>query len=286
MKATRTGKRSIFACLCSLFAFTWTGQAGELKVMTSGGFTSAYRELVPEFERRSGHKIETAYGASMGNAIDSIPNRLQRGEAADLLILARPALEELVRQGRVVAGSRVDLAQSVIGMAVRTGTPKPNIATVEALKNTLLQAKSIAYSGSASGVYLSTELFPRLGIADKVLNKCKKIENEMVGTVVARGEAEIGFQQMSELLPILGIEIVGPIPAEVQKITTFSGGVTVGAKEPDLAIQLLQFFLSAEAAAVIEKSGLHPVVQRNSIVMRRHISPDPRTLEPASVTIP
>jgi molybdate transport system substrate-binding protein len=234
----------------------------ELKVMTSGGFTAAYRELVPEFERKTGHRIVTAYGASMGNATDSIPNRLQRGEAADLVILASPALAELVKQGKVVPGSRVDLAESIIGMAVRAGAAKPDISTVEALKRTLVAASSIAYSDSASGVYLSTELFPRLGIADKIRTKCKRIEREMVGTVIARGDAEIGFQQMSELLPISGIDIVGPLPAEVQKVTVFSGGVTVGAHQPEIAVQLLRFFASPEAARAIGRSGLRPMSER------------------------
>jgi len=231
----------------------------ELKVMTSGGFTAAYRELVPEFERRTGHKIVTAYGASMGNATDSIPNRLQRGEAADLVILSSPALAELVKQGKVVPGSRVDLAESIIGMAVRAGAAKPDISTVEALKRTLVSANSIAYSDSASGVYLSTELFPRLGIADKIRSKCKRIESEMVGTVIARGDAEIGFQQMSELLPISGIDVVGPLPAAVQKVTVFSGGVIVGAHQPEIAAQLLRFFASPEAAGAIGRSGLRPI---------------------------
>jgi molybdate transport system substrate-binding protein len=231
----------------------------ELKVMTSGGFTAAYRELVPEFERRTGHKIVTAYGASMGNAADSIPNRLQRGEAADLVILSSPALAELVKQGKVVPGSRVDLAESIIGMAVRAGAAKPDISTVEALKRTLVSANSIAYSDSASGVYLSTELFPRLGIADKIRSKCKRIESEMVGTVIARGDAEIGFQQMSELLPISGIDVVGPLPAAVQRVTVFSGGVIVGAHQPEIAAQLLRFFASREAAGAIGRSGLRPI---------------------------
>jgi len=231
----------------------------ELKVMTSGGFTAAYRELVPEFERKTGDKIVTAYGASMGNTADSIPNRLQRGEAADLVILSGPALAELVKQGKVVPGSRVDLAESIIGVAVRAGAVKPDISTVEALKRTLVSAASIAYSDSASGVYLSTELFPRLGIADQVRSKCKRIEGEMVGTVIARGDAEIGFQQMSELLPISGIDIVGPLPSAVQRVTVFSGGVTVGAHQPGIAVQLLQFFASPEAAGAIGRSGLRPM---------------------------
>lgn len=250
----------VAALFTSSLLLIGSGTSGtEVKVMTSGGFTAAYRELIPEFERKTRHKIVTAYGASMGNAPDSIPNRLQRGEAADLVILASPALAELVKEGKVVPGSRVDLAESMIGMAVRAGAAKPDISTVEALKRTLVSANSIAYSGSASGVYLSTELFPRLGIADKIRSKCMRIEKEMVGTVIARGDAEIGFQQMSELLPISGIDIVGPLPAAVQRVTVFSGGVTVGAHQPGVAAQLLRFFASPEAAGAIGRSGLRPM---------------------------
>lgn len=265
MKAKFSGTCILAPILCTLLIFTSSAQAADLKVMTSGGFTSAYRELAPEFERKTGYRIETAYGASMGNAADSIPNRLRRGEAADVVILALPALDQLVKEGKVLAGSRVDLAESIIGLAVRAGSPRPRIDTVEAFKSTLLNAKSIAYSGSASGVYLSTELFQRLGIADKVLGKCKKIENEMVGTVVARGDAEIGFQQISELLPIPGIEVVGPLPPQLQKVTVFSGGIVVGAKEPEVGRQLLRFFASRQAVPVIEKSGLHVILRQSGI---------------------
>jgi len=258
MKTKSTVVRLLALFIFSLIAVASGVKSSELNVMTSGGFTAAYRELVPEFERKTGHKIITAYGASMGNAPDSIPSRLQRGEPADLVILASSALDELVKQGKVVPGSRVDLADSIIGMAVGAGAPKPDISTVEAFKRTLLSAKSIAYSDSASGVYLSTELFPRLGIADKIRSKCKRIQSEMVGSVVARGDAEIGFQQMSELLPISGITIVGPLPTAVQRVTVFSGGVTVGARQPEIAAQLLRFFASEQAARAIERSGLRP----------------------------
>jgi molybdate transport system substrate-binding protein len=258
MKTKSTVVRLLALFIFSLIVVASGVKSSELNVMTSGGFTAAYRELVPEFERKTGHKIITAYGASMGNAPDSIPSRLQRGEPADLVILASSALDELVKQGRVVSGSRVDLAESIIGMAVRAGAPKPDISTVEAFKRTLLSARSIVYSDSASGVYLSTELFPRLGIADKIRSKCKRIQSEMVGSVVARGDAEIGFQQMSELLPISGITIVGPLPPAVQRVTVFSGGVTVGARQPEIAAQLLRFFASEEAARAIERSGLRP----------------------------
>ena len=144
-------------------------------------------------------------------------------------------------------------------MAIRAGAPKPDISSVEALTRALLQAKSIAYSAQASGVYLSTELFQRLGIADQLMGKSQRIERERVGAVVARGEAEIGFQQISELLPVAGIDYVGPLPAEVQRITVFSAGVAADTKSPEAARALIRFFMSPEAARVMTKSGLEPM---------------------------
>jgi molybdate transport system substrate-binding protein len=228
--------------------------------MISPGLKAAYEELVPEFQRKTGHTIVTVYGASMGAAPDAIPNRLQSGESADVVILASSALEELVKKHKVVSGTRVDLARSGIAIAVRAGAQKPDISTLEELKRTLLAAKSIAYSDSVSGTYVSTELFPRLGIADTIRNKCIRVDG-MVGPAIARGDAEIGFQQLSELLPIAGIDIVGPIPPEAQKITTFSGGVAANSKEPEIAKQFLRFLASPEAAPTIKKSGMQPVLE-------------------------
>jgi molybdate transport system substrate-binding protein len=253
--------RFAVAIVAAFVSFTSaSGQnSPSLKVMISGGFRAAYEELVPEFERKTGHTIVTAYGGSMGNARNAIPNRLQRGESADVVILAGSALEELVKKHKVIPGTRVDLARSIIAMAVRAGAQKPDISTLEGLKRTLLAAKSIAYSDSTSGVYLSTELFQRLGIGDAIRSKCMRIDVGMVGTVIARGDAEIGFQQLSELLPISGIDIVGPIPSEDQKITVYSGGVAVHSKQPAIAKQFLRFLASPEAEATIKKSGMEPV---------------------------
>ena len=258
-KAMFLASRTVVLVLASILLLVGKADGGEIRVMASGGFTAAYNEVIPEYERTTQNKVVTSYGASMGGAPDSIPMRLQRGEPADVVILASTALDELIQQGKVVPGSRVDLVRSVIGMAVRTGTPKPDIRTVDALKRTLLQAKSIAYSASASGVYLSTELFPRLGIADQIKDKSQRIESERVGTVVARGDAEIGFQQISELLSIEGIDYVGPLPPEVQRVTVFSAGVAVGSKDPDAARALIKFLSSPAVAPAITKSGLEPV---------------------------
>ncbi len=233
----------------------------EIRVLVSGAFTAAYRQLAPEFERTTEDTIVTAFGPSIGDSPDSIPSRLRRGEPTDVVILGGDALNQLIEQGLVVPGSRVDLGRSRIGMAVRAGAPKPDISTVDALKRTLLQAKSVAYSSSVSGVYLSTELFQRLGIAGQIMGKCKRIEG-MVGDAVARGDAEIGFQQISELLPVRGIDYVGPLPAEVQRVTVFSAGIAAGSKDRDAARSLIQFLASPSAVAAIAKSGLEPVASR------------------------
>jgi len=186
--------------------------AAEIRVMTSGAFTAAYLELKPQFENSAQVKVITL-ATSMGTGSDSIPNRLQRGEPADVVISDDATLEGLIKNGRVRAESKVPLGRSSIGMAVRAGALKPDISSIDALKRTLLEAKSIAYSASVSGNYLSTELFRRLGIADQVALKSRRIERERVGEVVARGEAEIGFQQVSELIHVPGITFVGTIPS-------------------------------------------------------------------------
>lgn len=242
------------ASLCVAVA----ANAGEIKVMTSGAFTAPYLELGPQFERDANEKLVTLT-TTMGVGATSIPNRLARGEPVDVVIVNATALEDLIRDGHVIAASRVDLVRSDIGMAVRSGTPKPDVSSVDAFKKALLQAKSIAYSASVSGEYLSKELFQRLGIADQVLPKTRRIEGERVGAVVARGDAEIGFQQISELLPITGIELVGPLPAGVQRTTIFSAGVATKAANPDAARALIRYLTSPGVAAAIRKSGLEPI---------------------------
>ena len=232
----------------------------EIRVITSGGFAAAYDILAPEFEQATGIKVITAYGASSGGAPDSIPSRLSRGEATDIIILSRSSLDRLTDSGEVVAESRVDLVRSSIGLAVRAGAPAPDISSTESFIETVLAAESIGYSASASGTYLSTELFPRLGIWDEIEPKSKRILSERVATVVARGEVQLGFQQISEILPIEGIDFVGPIPSAVQRVTTFSAGITTGADNSADAYALINYLSSVEVADTITDTGLEPVV--------------------------
>jgi molybdate transport system substrate-binding protein len=210
-------------------------RAADIHVVSSGGFAAAYRTLAPQFEQATGNHLIIGWGPSMGDTTDAVPQRLARNEPIDVVIMVGSALGKLVDEGKIIPDSRVDLARSAIGIAIRSGAPKPDISTIDSLRTTLLNAKSIAYSDSASGVYVSTELFRRLAIADQVTGKSRMIPAEPVGLVVARGEAEIGFQQISELKPIPGIELVGPLPDELQKITIFSAGIVTGSKDPETA---------------------------------------------------
>ena len=238
---------------------TGAASAAEVRVMISGRLTATYKELVPEFERVTGNRVLTAYGPSMGTTINAIPIRLERGEPADVLIMVGYALGDLIKQGKVVANSRVDLTKSLIGVVVKSGAPKPDISSADALKRALLAAKSIAYSDSASGVYVSTKMFQRLGIADAVNDKARKIPAEPVAGVVARGDAEIGFQQISELRPVAGVDIVGPLPSELQTVTIFSAGIATVSREPEAGRALIKFLASPAASAAIIKSGMEPI---------------------------
>lgn len=234
-------------------------EPNEFRVMTSGAFTAAYQALIPRLEELTGRPIVTA-STSIGTGENSIPNRLKRGEVVDIVIVAEPVLHRFVAEGLVSADGLRPLARSTIGMAVRAGAPKPDISTVEALRKTMLQAKSIGYSASVSGQYVTTELVQRLGIAEEVLPKCRFIGGgERVGAAVARGDAEIGFQQMSELLPVPGIAHITPLPEAVQKVSTFAAGVASTSPDPALARRVVAFLASDAATAAIRQSGLEPL---------------------------
>ena len=233
--------------------------ADELRVITSGAFTEAYKKLAPIYEQATGHTVISSFGASIGNAPDSIPSRFARGEKFDLVILSEGGLKALMDQGKLVPQSRMDMARSQIGVAVKKGTPKPDISTEAALRQTLLQAKSVAYSASASGTYLSTELFPKLGVADRLAQTGKKIFSERVGAVVARGDAELGFQQVSELIYFKELDFVGTLPEEVQQTIFFSAGIVTDSQQKKLAQHFAQFLSSAAVAEIVRETGLDPV---------------------------
>jgi molybdate transport system substrate-binding protein len=252
----------LLAGLLYVFGMATPAAAAELRVMISAGYYQVYAELGPAFERASGHRLVTIRGPSMGDSPEAIPTRLARGETTDIVILDGKAADELAVRGVVDGSSKVTLARSQIGMVVRAGAAKPDITSVAAFRDALIAAKSIAYSDSGSGTYLSTMLFAKLGLADQVLPKSRKVRGppsgEPVAAVIARGEAEIGFQQVSELIHTEGVTVVGAIPAELQPGFTFAGALTRNAKEVEAGRALLGFLASAEAATVVTKLGLAP----------------------------
>jgi molybdate transport system substrate-binding protein len=195
----------------------------------------------------------------MGKAPEAIPNRLARGEKADVVIMVGYALDDLIKQGKVDPASRVELADSRIGLVVREGAPKPDISSVEGLKKTLLDAKSVAYSDSASGVYIEDQLFKRLGIEEQLKPKSKMIPKIPVGSVVATGDYQLGFQQVSELLPVPGVSFVAKIPESVQSVTRFAAGIPVGAQHPAEAKALLEYLAASAAQPDVKATGLDSV---------------------------
>jgi molybdate transport system substrate-binding protein len=254
---TRRAFVGVVLAIASVLAVPAAAYA-QVKVIISGGFSAAYKELLPEFEHSTDIRVTTTSGGSVGTGPNTVGNQLRRGVPADIVILAREGLGELIADRRIVAGTDVDLARSIIGMNVRAGAPKPDISTVEAFKRALVGAKSVAMSSSTSGVYLTKTLFPKLGIAKEMEGKVSFAGAAAVG----RGEAEIGLQQVSELLPIAGADFVGPIPEEIQYVTTYAAAVVAGSNEIDAAKKLIAFLSSENAAAAIKKSGMEPPRRR------------------------
>lgn len=256
MKANRI----IFGFIAAVaLAFgTLRASAAEIHVMSSAGFKAAYLELLKRFEATTGNHVINAWGPSMGATPQAVPNRIARGEPADVVIGVREALDKLAAGHKIDPKSETDLAKSLIGAAVRTGAPHPDLSSVEAFKRALEKAKSIAYSDSASGVYIETVIYPKLGVSDAVRRKSRMIPADPVGEVVARGEAELGFQQVSELKPVHGIDLLGPIPAEVQKVTTFTAALATNAREREAGEALIRFLAAPDSAETIRKSGMEP----------------------------
>ncbi|QOG17244.1 substrate-binding domain-containing protein [Bradyrhizobium sp. SEMIA] len=252
----------LFAVLIAVL-FAPGARAADLKVMISAGFFNVYKELGPAFEASTGHKLVTTRGPSIGDSPEAIPTRLARGEDADAVIMDGVGVDLLDKRELTRPGSRIQLAQSFIGMVVRAGQPKPDISTMDSLRKTLLAAKSIAYSDSSSGTYLSTVGFKKLGVADEIAGKTRKVpgppSGEPVAAVVARGEAEIGFQQVAELMHVPGVDLAGTVPAEIQPPTYYVGALPKNSQHPEAAIALLNFLSSADAAAAITKAGLKPL---------------------------
>ncbi len=232
---------------------TATARAAEIKVMASPAIKQAYRKLVPAFETSSGHKVTTIWAGTV-----DVIKRIGGGEPVDLVIASAASIDQLTKQGRIVPGGTTVVATSGIGVAVKAGAPKPDISSGDALKRALLAATSIGCSTGPSGVYLEG-LFKRMGVAGRIAAKLVRVPiGQSVGEAVARGEAELGFQQVSELLPVKGIDFVGPLSSDVQEVTAFSAGLHASAAAPEAAKALVSFLRSPGAAPVITRSGMQP----------------------------
>ena len=253
--------RRIAATTAFLLFLAAPVQAASLTVMTSGAFTAAMKALAPVYEKDTHNKLTIVQGPSMGVDPTAIPLRLQRGEKADVVILARVGLDGLL--AKHLAAEPTDLVTSKIAMAVKAGSKLPDISTLDAFKKTLLAAKSVAYSDSASGVYIETEMYKKMGIEKQLAPKSRKIQATPVGLNVARGDVELGFQQMAELKPISGITIVGVIPEGAQKVTTFSAGVSSNSTDKAGARALIAWLAAPARYAAIRQTGLTPAGQKD-----------------------
>lgn len=252
-------KLTVVALLAALLQTA--APAREVRVMSSGATAPAYLALVPEFESKAKLKAVTLTTATgLGN--QAIAARVRAGEPVDVVLLASNTMDDLVKDGLIRQDSRVDIARSSVGIGVPAGARKPDISTVEALKQALLSAKSIAISAQISGVYLTSELFPKLGIAEQLAPKIIRVEKGVVGDVVAAGQAEIGFQQISELRAVKGVDYVGPLPASVQRVSVFSAGIAAKAPNPAGARAFLELLTSAEGRRIMQQTGLDPIARQ------------------------
>ena len=226
----------------------------QLNVIMSGGFAAAYQEILPEFEKSTSVTVTTARGQSQGNGPNAIGAQLRRGVPADVVIMSKEGLTQLIADGRIAAGTDVDLARTPLGVSVRAGAPKPDIGTVEAFKASLLRAKSITFPDSTTGIYMLTTLFPRLGIASALAGK---ITHAGVAAV-ATGDAEMAIQPVSEILHAPGTDFVGTIPMEIQYVSVFSAAIVAGTKEPESSKRLIAYLTSDRARKAITNSGMEP----------------------------
>ncbi len=257
--------KRVMAVLAANLAISLAASPGnameKLTVMISGGFSLAYRQVLPEFERNTGISVTTLSGASQGTGPKTIKSQLEQGTEVDVVILSGEGLDELKASGRIVAGSDVKLAGVPLGAAIRQGSPKPDISTVDALKRALLGARLVALPGSTSGIFMKNEVFPRLGIADKVSSKlfARGIEST---NALAAGEADLAIGPISEQVDQPGIEVVGALPDEVQLVQMFTAAIVSTAQHSEQAKRLIEFLASDQTTAAIKTSGMQPVGNR------------------------
>jgi molybdate transport system substrate-binding protein len=227
--------------------------AAEIKVIGSPGTRAPYTLLVPNFEKATGHKVTTVWGG-----VNETAKRVADGEVADVVMLPAAQIDELIKLGKIVPDSRVNVATSGVGVAIRSGAPRIDATTSDGIRKAMLAAKTIAYSSGPSGVHIA-HLIAEWGLTDQLKGKIvPAVPNVPIGVIVARGNADIGFQQVSELLPVEGIDYLGPLPADIQEVTVFSAGVHKAAGQTEAARSLLKFLTAPEAAAIIRKTGMEP----------------------------
>jgi molybdate transport system substrate-binding protein len=225
--------------------------AAEIKVLSSQAIKEAYLAFAPEFERVSGHKLNTTWNGTV-----DILKKLRAGEVFDMVIMVTPAMETMIKEGKIVGSSRVDLVRSGIAIAVAKGVPKPDISTTDAVRRLLLSAKGIGYSSGPSGVFMEG-LFKKWGVWDQLSAKIKQTPpGTPVGSILARGDVDVGFQQVSELLLYPGIQYVGPVPKEMDTVSVFAGGIHTGATQANAARELITFIASPAALPYIRKTGM------------------------------
>ena len=251
-------RRTLFSAAAAAFAVALAQPAAavEINVLGANAMMAALKAVASEFERTSGHKLTLSFGSA-----GQVKSRVEAGDAIDVAISSAPAMEDLIKQGKIAADSRVVVAKVGLGVAVRAGTPKPDISTPEAFKNTLLAAKSIGRpdpaQAGAAGPYI-VQLLERLGIAAEVNAKSKLSAGPAIAENLAKGEADIGITQASELVLKPGVDFVGPFPKELQNVTVFAAGISTSTKQRDAANTFIKFLTEAAAAGEIKKTGMEP----------------------------
>jgi len=244
--------------IVSTIVMAGIANAAEIKVIGSPGTREPYTLLIPSFEKATGHKVTTTWGG-----VIAVAKRVADGEVADVVMLPAAQIDDLIRLDKLIAETRVNVASSGVGVAIRAGAPKIDTSSADGIRKALLAAKTIAYSAGPSGVHME-RLIAKWGLTDQLKSKIvppiptQAGPNMPIGEVVARGDAEIGFQQVSELLPVKGIDYLGPLPADIQEVTVFSAAVHKAARPTDAARALLKFLTAPEAAPIIRKTGMEP----------------------------
>ena len=248
--------RGLIVAALGLSGFVSSASAAEVKVLTAGAFKQVVLALVPDFEKQTGNKVLVDNDTAGG-----LKKRIESGEAFDVALITPAVLDDLAGAGKIAPGSRVNLATVGVGVVVKEGAPKPDVSTVEAFKRALLAAKSVAYidpaSGGSSGVYIE-KLLERLGIADQIRPKAKLKNGGHVADLIVSGEAELGLHQISEIVPVKGAALVGPLPKEIQNTTTYAAGLSASTQNKDAAQALIKMFSGPAAAAMLKSKGMEP----------------------------